>query len=113
VQGGTETLAEDAAGQVVMSFVMPSKYSQDTLPRPNNADVSVRTVPAHTAAALTFRGHIRDRSVVELRKKQLLQLITDEGLVPVGGVKLYQYHPPFTYGWQRVNEVLYEVKPKA
>lgn len=25
----------------------------------------------------------------------------------------YQYHPPFTFGWQRVNEVLYEVKAAA
>lgn len=37
-------------------------------------------------------------------------MIRAEGLVPVGDVKLYQYHPPFTFGWQRVNEVLFEVK---
>lgn len=33
-----------------------------------------------------------------------------EGLTPVGDVVLNQYHPPFTYGWQRVNEVLFNVK---
>jgi hypothetical protein len=33
-----------------------------------------------------------------------------EGLVPEGSVVLHQYHPPFTYGWQRVNEVLFRVK---
>lgn len=32
-----------------------------------------------------------------------------EGLAPEGDVTLYQYHPPFTYGWQRVNEVLFRV----
>jgi hypothetical protein len=36
-----------------------------------------------------------------------------EGLEPVGDVQLYQYHPPFTYGWQRVNEVLFVVKEKT
>eukprot|EP00775_Hariotina_reticulata_P002437 gene2437-2740_t len=55
-----------------MSFVMPSKYTQDTLPRPNNPDVKI---------------------------------VEAEGLEPVGDVQLYQYHPPFTYGWQR-NEFL-------
>jgi hypothetical protein len=43
---------------------------------------------------------------------RLLLLLQEEGLVPVGDVKLYQYHPPFTYGWQRVNEVLFEVREK-
>jgi hypothetical protein len=33
-----------------------------------------------------------------------------EGLVPQGNVVLNQYHPPFTYGWQRVNEVCFEVR---
>lgn len=25
----------------------------------------------------------------------------------------YQYHPPFTWGWQRLNEVLFEVQEAA
>jgi hypothetical protein len=56
---GTESLSNDAAGDVMMSFVMPSKYTKDTLPKPNNPDVHILEVPSHLAAALTFRGHIR------------------------------------------------------
>lgn len=107
---GTEALSNDAAGDVTMSFVMPSKYNKDTLPQPNNPDVQIVEVPSHLAAALTFRGHIRSRGIVQRKKQELLDLIRSEGLVPVGEVKLYQYHPPFTFGIQRVNEVLYEVK---
>lgn len=33
-----------------------------------------------------------------------------EGLTPEGAVQLNQYYPPFTYGIQRVNEVLLRVK---
>eukprot|EP00882_Tetradesmus_deserticola_P003204 GHRQ01003397.1.p1 GENE.GHRQ01003397.1~~GHRQ01003397.1.p1 ORF type:complete len:250 (+),score=104.41 GHRQ01003397.1:109-858(+) len=109
---GTESLPNGAAGDVKMSFVMPSKYSAASLPKPNNADVAIREVPGHTAAVLTFRGHVRGRELVEKKKQELIALLAEEGLVPVGDVKLYQYHPPFTYGWQRVNEVLYEVREK-
>jgi hypothetical protein len=56
---GTESLSNDAAGDVMMSFVMPSKYTKDTLPKPKNPDVAIIEVPSHLAAALTFRGHVR------------------------------------------------------
>lgn len=111
--GGSEAAPDDTPGDVRMSFVMPSKYTLDTLPRPNNPDVSIKQVPAHTAAALQFRGHIRGRRVVEQKKQELLALLEAEGLVPVGDLQLLQYHPPFTWGWQRVNEVLYRVADKA
>eukprot|EP00879_Flechtneria_rotunda_P000495 GHRR01000599.1.p1 GENE.GHRR01000599.1~~GHRR01000599.1.p1 ORF type:complete len:254 (+),score=79.68 GHRR01000599.1:198-959(+) len=110
--GGTESLSQDAAGTVTMSFVMPSKYNINSLPKPNNPDVKIVEAPGHLAAVLTFRGHIRGRKLVDRKKQELLKLIKAENLVPVGDVKLYQYHPPFTYGWQRVNEVMYEVKEK-
>ncbi|KAF8056361.1 heme-binding-like protein [Scenedesmus sp. PABB004] len=107
---GTEALPADAAGDVRMSFVMPSKFTAATLPKPNNPDVRVREVPGHTAAVLRWRGHVRDRRVVEEKKRELLALLAAEGLSPAGELRLYQYFPPFTYGWQRVNEVVFEVK---
>lgn len=108
--GGSEALPADARGRVRMSFVMPSKYTAATLPRPRDASVAIKEVPARTVAALAFRGHVRSRAAVEARKRQLLDIMAAEGLTPVGDVVLQQYHPPFTYGWQRVNEVLFEVK---
>lgn len=110
---GTESLSTGASGQVKMSFVMPSKYDKSTLPRPNNSDVKIVEVPSHTAAVLTFRGHIRGRKLVEKKKQELVELMKAEGLVPKGDVQLYQYHPQFTYGRQRVNEVLSEVDEKS
>lgn len=72
--------------------------------------MEIKEVPAHTVAVLRFRGHIRDRRIVDERKQQLLEIMQAEGLVPEGNVTLMQYHPPFTYGWQRVNEVQFSVK---
>jgi len=56
---GTEDLSNDATGDVKMSFVMPTKYTKETLPKPDDPDVQIVEVPGHLAAALTFRGHIR------------------------------------------------------
>lgn len=39
----------------------------------------VSQVPAHTVAALKFRGHIRDRKVVEEKKRQLLEIMQARG----------------------------------
>eukprot|EP00877_Chromochloris_zofingiensis_P009120 jgi/Chrzof1/4461/Cz14g14040.t1 len=106
----------DSAGRVEdkcavhMSFVMPSKYTMETLPKPNNKDISIKEVGSRVAAVLKFRGHIRSRDVVERKKTELLGVMKEEGLVADGDVLLYQYHPPFTYGWQRRNEVLFYVK---
>ncbi|GBF93060.1 hypothetical protein Rsub_05671 [Raphidocelis subcapitata] len=108
--GGSESLGADEKGTVRMSFVMPSKYTKETLPRPNDPSVEIKEVPAHTVAALTFRGQVRNRTVVEQRKQQLLEILKAEGITPEGAVQLNQYHPPFTYGIQRVNEVLFRIK---
>lgn len=32
-------------------------------------------VPAHTVAALSFRGHVRNRTIVEAKKQQLLDIM--------------------------------------
>jgi hypothetical protein len=102
--------SDGPTGPVKMSFVMPSKYTKDTLPKPNDPDVVIKEVESRTAAALTFRGSVRGRDIVNKRRDELLALVKAEGLVPEGDVMLYQYHPPFAPSFQRVNEVLYYVQ---
>ena len=38
-----------------VSFVMPSKYDKTTLPKPNNANVKIKEVPAQTFASFAWR----------------------------------------------------------
>jgi len=100
-------------GVMRMSFVMPSKYTKDNLPKPKNERVQIKEVPGHTAAALKFSGWIRNKSIVEKKQQQLLDILKAEGLEPEGDVMLYQYHPPFMYGFLRHNEVLYRIKEES
>ena len=38
-----------------MAFVMPSKYTKESLPKPNDEDVKIEEVPAQLYAALSWR----------------------------------------------------------
>lgn len=39
-----------------VSFVMPSKYTLGTLPKPHNPSITIREVPSRTLAAISFSG---------------------------------------------------------
>ena len=99
------------ASKYKISFIMPSKYTAATLPRPDNPDVHIVEVPARTLAALAWRGGSpRDGGEVRARADRLRAALKQEGLEPVGSLHLWQYHPPFAPAWMRRNEVLLEIK---
>ena len=48
-----------------MSFVMPAEYDVNNLPIPNNADVTLKIVPAEYVAAITFSGFASDEAIAK------------------------------------------------
>lgn len=52
-----------------MSFVMPAKYTKNQLPRPNNTEVMLKTVPAAYVAVLRFGGFASDRKINKYSEK--------------------------------------------
>lgn len=97
-------------GTYKVTFIMPSKYTKDTLPRPLNPDVRIKEMPSRTMAALAWNGRSPREPQVEEKKAELLKLLREAGLRPVGSVHVWQYHPPFAPSWQRVNEVLFQLE---
>ncbi len=92
-----------------LAFVMPSSYTLDTLPMPNNPNVTLRQVPARKCAALVFRGYAEEATVLQ-KTRQLLESLKADGMVTTGVPFLAQYHPPWTMPLMRRNEILVEVK---
>jgi hypothetical protein len=94
-----------------VAFVMPSKYTEANIPKPANAKVEIKSVGAHTLAALSFRGKSPREPDVESRKQQLLALLKkhDISVPEAAATRVYQYHPPFAPNWMRLNEVLLPV----
>ena len=55
-QNGQGPQAMQGATRWRVHFVMPSAYTLDTLPKPNNTAVQLRQVPAKTWAVLSYSG---------------------------------------------------------
>ena len=89
----TSPVAAEMAGggAYKVSFVMPSKYTRETLPTPLNEAVKIVEKPARTLAALTWRGAIpKNSGVVDERVRQLRGLLAEAGVEPVGAPHLWQ-----------------------
>ena len=98
---------ETAPGQWRMRFVMPAKYSLETLP-PAPADIALVEVPSRRMAAVRFSGNggARDLALMEAR---LRDWIMAQGLMPAGEAEFAFYDAPMVPGPLRRNEVLIPV----
>lgn len=91
-------------GAWVVRFVMPSKYTLETLPMPNEARVRLVPVPAQRFAVVRFSGLARPADV-ELRTATLRAFLARRELSASGPASLARYDPPWTPWFMRRNEV--------
>lgn len=90
-------------------FVMPSKYTLETLPKPTDKSIVLREVPARVVAVRRFSGRWREESFNKHRTL-LEQSLARDGLETVGAPMLARYNAPFIPGFMRRNEVMYELE---
>lgn len=102
------TQAPRDTGQWSVQFMMPSAYSLETLPKPNDPDIRFRRMPATFMAALRFSGVASER-VYREKSSALLRWAADRRLQTRGEPVLAQYDPPWTPWFMRRNEVLVEL----
>lgn len=96
-------------GSYTVAFVMPSSYTLETLPKPNNPDVTVRVVPPKKYAALRFRGYAPEGKVAR-KMEGMLALLKQDNITTVGSPSVAQYNPPWTPPFMRRNEILVEIQ---
>ncbi len=91
------------------AFVMPADYSLESLPVPDDAEVSLAEVPARLIAARRYSGTWSEE---RYRKNELilLEAVAKEGYQVVGSPMFARYNAPFSLWFLRRNEVLIEVK---
>ena len=92
----------------VVSFMMPDSYTLETLPVPDNSNVTLRQVPAHRIAAVRYSGFWSEKSYLE-NKSQLETWINKNKLLIVGDAVWARYDAPFTPWFLRRNEILIPV----
>jgi len=92
-----------------VSFVMPSQYTLETLPKPNNPQILIKQLPAKQFALIRFSGLV-DEEKMQAKSAELNQWITMKKLNPVGTPELARYNPPWTLPFLRRNELMIEVE---
>ena len=99
---------QNSQGSWQISFVMPSQFSLETLPIPNNDRVKIIEIPAKRFAAIRFSGQDSNDNIAA-HEAQLRAFIDSKDLVTNGPVKYAFYDPPWTLPMMRRNEVMVEV----
>ena len=89
-------------------FVMPSQYTLDTLPKPNNPLVIIKQVPSQKFAVIRFSGLV-DEEKMARKAEDLKQWAENKKLKMLGNPELSRYNPPWTLPFLRRNEVMVEV----
>jgi len=94
---------------MVMRFMMPAKYTTETLPEPVDPKVVIRKVPGRTMAAIRFSGSWSEERFQE-HTEQLLTWLRERSLIVTGMPVVARYDPPWTPWFMRRNEVLVELQ---
>lgn len=102
----TRTASDDDAWTV--AFVMPSEWTMESLPVPNNPEVTLREVPGELMAAVKFSGVGRER-VFEQKQTALESWIAARGYRMTGAPRYAGYDAPWVPGPFRRNEVMIPV----
>lgn len=92
-----------------ISFVMPSEYTMEMLPEPNNSRVKLKEEPSRKFAVIQFSGRITENNIRE-HENQLADFIEVNQITVIGFPKYAFYNPPWTLPVLRHNEVMIEIE---
>ena len=93
-------------------FVMPSKYTMETLPKPNNPAVELKEIPGKRFAAIRFSG-MGGQDSLERHTKEVDEFLSAKNLTPLSPPTYAFYNPPWTLPFLRRNEVMVELSKPA
>jgi len=93
-----------------MSFVMPSSYSEENLPKPDDPGVKIERTGDIYVAAIRFGGYASDKDISHYSEK-LKTLLEEKGIRWYGNFRYLGYNPPFQ-PFGRKNEIIVNVEWK-
>ena len=93
----------------LIQFGMPKKYSLETLPRPKDDRIKFKLTESKTVIAIQFPGMWSDEKFSK-KRDELNRFIKDQNITTKGSEILAYYDDPFTFPWNRRNEIIGEIK---
>jgi hypothetical protein len=108
----TAPVSQERRGEKwVVAFTMPSEYTLDRLPVPDDPAVRLRPVGERRVAAIRFSGSWDERRF-EAKAAELRRWLESQGETAVGEPVTARYNPPWTPWFLRRNEILFELAPR-
>ena len=93
-----------------MTFMMPSKFTAETLPEPNDPRVQFEKVEPKTVAVIRYAGS-RSAKANEAKAEELKRwLESQEKYAAISNARSAGYDPPWTLPPFRRNEMMVDVK---
>jgi len=93
-----------------MSFVMPSAYKKENLPKPNDPNVNIKNTADEYVAVIRFGGYASDEDL-KFYSEKLRNLLKENGITSFGNYRFLGYNPPFQFIGRR-NEIIVAVEWK-
>jgi hypothetical protein len=91
-----------------MSFVMPSMYTKDILPKPNDSSITIQTTTEEYVAAIQFGGYANDDEIKKYATK-LESALKANGIEYFGNFRFLGYNAPYQF-LGRKNEIIVSVR---
>ena len=92
-------------------FVMESKYTQETLPVPNNSKIRITEIKDRVMAVISFSGRWSQKNF-EKHEQILVNDLKNEGIGVASEAIYARYNAPFTPWFLRRNEIMFEIEYK-
>lgn len=102
---------QQADNKWLVQFTMPHQYTMETLPKPNNAAITIKKMPAQNYGVIKFSGLAGSKKVAENTNK-LQSWMQEQQLAMTSAAELARYNPPWTLPFMRRNEMMIAYQPK-
>lgn len=94
-----------------MSFMMPSQYKLEDLPKPNDSRVVLRVVPEKTIGVIKFTG-LWSEEKNATQAQELKSWLSSLSQYEIISEPMFAgYNPPWTIPFFRRNEMMVQLKP--
>lgn len=108
VEPQSEGANMQSAKQWRVNFVMPSRYTLSSIPKPKNSAVNLREVPSKHFVVYSYSG-FNTVARVQSKTQEAMAWALQRNLKVIGTPQLSRYDPPWTLPMFRRNEIMVEI----
>ncbi len=93
-----------------IAFIMPKKFTQETIPQPNDTNITLKKQPGHQVLAIQFTGLISNKKI-EQKISALKEYAKKHNITVSSEPTLAFYDPPWIFPWLKRHEVWLLISP--